>query len=126
MNNVLVQGQESRGDASAVITLRGAWTKGNNDGFRAAASNMIREGHRFLVIDVANVHTLDSFALASLVAVYARLKTMQPPGALCLVGVNPDLRDQMAARRVEKILPAYFDLATGLNAVRMEAQPHDD
>ncbi len=116
----LVKSQENRQDGVAVLSLQGGWGKGNNDGFRAAASNLVRSGASRIVLDLTEVSSIDSYALASLFAAYARVKAMQPPGSFCLVGANPDLRDEMEKRLVARLIPDYFDLATGIAAVKRE------
>lgn len=117
----LVKAFELRADAVAVLTLQGRWGKGNNDGFRAAVSNLIRQGATRMVLDLTEVPSMDSFALASLFAAYARIKSTTPPGAFCLVGANPDLREEMEKRLVGRLVPDYFDLATGVASVKRDA-----
>lgn len=117
----LVKNQENREDGVAVLTLQGRWGKGNNDGFRAAVSNLVRQGANRMVLDLTEVQSMDSFALASLFAAYARIKGLEPAGAFCLVGANPDLREEMEKRLVGRLVPDYFDLATGIASVKREA-----
>lgn len=116
----LVKSQENREDGVAVLSLQGKWGKGNNDGFRAAASALMRQGANRIVLDLTEVTAIDSYALASLFAAYARTKAMQPPGSFCLVGANPDLREEMEKRLVARLIPDYFDRATGIAAVKRE------
>lgn len=119
MEAPLVKAFENREDGVAVLTLQGRWGKGNNDGFRAAVSNLIRQGATRMVVDLTEVQSMDSFALASMFAAYARIRGLS--GSFCLVGANPDLRDEMEKRLVGRLVPEYFDLATGIASVKREA-----
>lgn len=81
--------------------------------FRRACNIMSSEGFKQWVIDLAEVHEIDGYGLASLVGLLSRAK--RQGGRVVLCGINPDLRRRFEATHCEEIFEIDFTVAKAVD-----------
>jgi anti-anti-sigma factor len=80
--------------------LEGDLTAAKAPEMRNALKNLVAEGVRELVIDLANTHVIDSTGIGLLVATHNSLQRLN--GTLALINVSQDLLELLKAFRLDK------------------------
>jgi len=86
---------------TAVVSLQGPLIAGEVAHFRAACREGREQGHKYFVVDLADVVEVDGYGLAALVGLLSRCHSDQ--GELILCGLNPDLRHRFEATYCDEI-----------------------
>jgi anti-sigma B factor antagonist len=88
--------------------------------FRLTLLRLIRDGHRRLVVDLADVEFIDSAGLGALISVLKTLKKSVGEGEIHLANVQPGVADLLEILRLDRVLPSFPSVA---QAVHSFAEP---
>ena len=98
----------------AIIKVTGDITlnKGGDVLLKDKVQSLLQQGHKHLLIDLANVSYVDSAGLGELVQAYATSKNRG--GALKLLNVTKRLRDLLVVTKLLTVFEAFDDEAAAL------------
>ncbi len=83
------------------------------DAFKAAALDVLPDGAKRVVLDLAMVTFMDSKGLGVLISL---LKSLGEGGAIHLAGVTPQVRKVFTLTRLDKVFPLHDSVAAAAAA----------
>jgi anti-sigma B factor antagonist len=90
----------------AIIDLSGKITLGENTGIlRNAITSAVSQGHKNLLLNLADVTYVDSAGLGELVGAYTTATNQG--GAVKLLGMQSKLKDLMTVTKLHTIFPSF-------------------
>lgn len=89
----------------SVLELNGDLDVGGAPAVQAALQQIMDEGGRFIVVDLADVPFMDSSGLGVFVAAYRRIKAQE--GQMALVNTTPALRKVFQLTRTDRLFKLY-------------------
>ena len=99
-------------EGASVVALSGRLFSVEAVSVRRVCQDLQDQGQLRLILDFAEVETVNGFFLASLIGLMARLR--QGGGRLALVAVNPDLRRSFQKTCLEQVFPMYSTQAQAI------------
>lgn len=75
--------------------------------FRAALLQLIERGHRRLVVDMGDVHFVDSSGLGALISAFKTLKLLDGNGDIRLANVQPPVVALLEIIRLHRVFSSY-------------------
>ena len=103
-------------DAATVVSLVGALTGDQIDGFRRAIDERFERGMRDVVLDVDRLHTADSAGLEALL--WLDEETASRFGSLRIAGANETLRSVLTVTRLESRFQLHDDVQSAGRSLR--------
>ena len=103
-----------RESAATVVSLRGSAGPGCARQLRPALTDLIRQGSRQIVLDLADVQSIGSEGLGSLVAAQLRLRTRG--GAIKLLNPNAEVRQLLEQTNLTQLFAIYANLREAISA----------
>jgi anti-anti-sigma factor len=96
---------DTRADGIAIVQLTGKLDLVNTMTVKQQLVQTIKDGHPKLVIDLTNVHFIDSAGLSALVSGLKHARQAQ--GDLRLAGPGADIRNVLEFTRLDQVLEVY-------------------
>ena len=110
--------ERQAGDVT-VLDLWGQITLGEtSEALRTTIQELIKNGHKRVVLHLAGVYQVDSSGLGCLVAAYTRLQ--KSGGDLKLVQLSERLEDLMVMTKLVTVFDCYKDEAVAVKSFRSE------
>ncbi len=98
-----------------ILTLRGPLDAANALQLKSGLKRLAADGHVQLIVDLTNVHFIDSSGLSALVSGLRAAR--EAGGTLILAGLNEQIRLAFKLSQLDRVFESYPDSATAQDAL---------
>jgi anti-sigma B factor antagonist len=100
--------------AVSLVDVSGRLTSFEGGAFREAILGLLKRGHRNIVLNLKNLHYLDSSGIGELVRSY--LAVVKKGGAMKVVGLAPKVEEILKITQLYQVFPEFPDEASALES----------